>query len=102
MLRFYFVQEGSSLFVSILGSRMGLQKPLLPTAHPAPMGGHHHHHHVTPIHKIGSALFYAATSILLVFVNKSVLTFHHFPSSTMLGVGQMVSGLDILSLCYNK
>lgn len=46
----------------------------------------------TAFQKLASALFYAATSIFLVFVNKSVLTFHHFPAPTVLGIGQMVSG----------
>ena len=49
----------------------------------------------TAFQKFGSALFYAATSIFLVFVNKSVLTFHHFPAPTVLGIGQMISGNTI-------
>jgi len=50
----------------------------------------------TAFQKLASALFYAATSIFLVFVNKSVLTFHHFPAPTVLGIGQMVSAIIIL------
>ena len=52
----------------------------------------------TAFQKLASALFYAATSIFLVFVNKSVLTFHQFPAASVLGIGQMVSGK--LSIFY--
>ena len=37
--------------------------------------------------KVGSALFYAFSSILIVFVNKSVLTVYHFPSPQIVGNG---------------
>ena len=46
----------------------------------------------TTFQKVGSALFYALCSNTLVFVNKSVLTNDKFPSRTLLGCGQMVSG----------
>ena len=40
--------------------------------------------------KVGSALFYAITSILIVFVNKSVLTVYHFPSAQIVGKGYSI------------
>ena len=46
----------------------------------------------TTFQKVGSALFYAVCSNTLVFVNKSLLTNDAFPSRTLLGCGQMVSG----------
>jgi len=56
----------------------------------------------TAFQKLASALFYAATSIFLVFVNKSVLTFHQFPAASVLGIGQMVSGkLSITTVNVN-
>ena len=50
------------------------------------------------IWKIGSALFYAICSILIVFVNKSVLTVYSYPSAMTLGIGQMVSAIIVLGL----
>ena len=46
--------------------------------------------------KIGSAIFYAICSILIVFVNKSVLTVYSYPSAMTLGIGQMVSAIVVL------
>ena len=46
----------------------------------------------TTFQKVGSALFYAICSNTLVFVNKSLLTNDKFPSRTLLGCGQMISG----------
>ncbi|KAE8633270.1 hypothetical protein XENTR_v10001831 [Xenopus tropicalis] len=43
-----------------------------------------------------SALFYAASSLLIILVNKTVLTIYRFPSSTFLGVGQMAITILIL------
>ncbi|XP_072271091.1 nucleotide sugar transporter SLC35D2 [Pyxicephalus adspersus] len=43
-----------------------------------------------------SAVFYGVTSFLIVLVNKSVLTTYRFPSSTLLGVGQMAFTILIL------
>ena len=48
----------------------------------------------TTFQKVGSALFYAVCSNTLVFVNKSLLTNDAFPSRTLLGCGQMVSGMS--------
>ena len=39
----------------------------------------------TNTQRIGSALFYAISSILIVFVNKSVLTVYEFPSPQGIG-----------------
>ncbi|XP_073527084.1 nucleotide sugar transporter SLC35D2 isoform X2 [Phyllobates terribilis] len=47
-----------------------------------------------------SAVFYAVSSFLIVLVNKTVLTSYRFPSSTLLGVGQM--GFTILILYFGK
>ncbi|XP_063769813.1 nucleotide sugar transporter SLC35D2 [Pseudophryne corroboree] len=43
-----------------------------------------------------AALFFAVTSFLTILANKTVLTAHRFPSSTFLGVGQMVFAILIL------
>ncbi|OCT97944.1 UDP-N-acetylglucosamine/UDP-glucose/GDP-mannose transporter [Xenopus laevis] len=43
-----------------------------------------------------SALFYAASSLIIILVNKTVLTIYRFPSSTFLGVGQMAITILIL------
>jgi solute carrier family 35 protein len=51
---------------------------------------------VTKTQQIGSALFYAISSIVIVFVNKSVLTVYEFPSAQMLGVGQMCAAISVL------
>lgn len=48
--------------------------------------------------RIASAAFYAIVSLLMVLVNKSVLTIHDFPSFFMLGVGQMISSCLLLGL----
>jgi len=46
--------------------------------------------------RVGSALFYAISSILIVFVNKSVLTVYAFPSPQILGMGQMTAACVVL------
>lgn len=46
--------------------------------------------------KLGSAFFYAACSICIFFVNKSVLTIHHFPSANFVGLGQMCAAVLVL------
>lgn len=46
--------------------------------------------------KIGSALFYAASSVLIMTVNKSVLTTEGFPSAYILALGQVCSTIVIL------
>lgn len=46
--------------------------------------------------RLGGALFYALSSILIVMLNKSVLTNYHFPSVQVLGIGQMVAAIVIL------
>lgn len=48
--------------------------------------------------RLASAAFYAISSIVIVFVNKSVLTIYKFPSAQMLGVGQMIAAIVILGL----
>ena len=40
----------------------------------------------TKVQKLGSALCYAICSIMIVFVNKSVLTVYHFPSAQIVGI----------------
>ena len=52
--------------------------------------------------KIGSAVFYAICSILIVFVNKSVLTVYSYPSAMTLGIGQMVSAIIVLGEIFSK
>lgn len=46
--------------------------------------------------RVGSALFYGISSVLITFVNKAVLTFYNFPSFQVLGIGQMVATIVIL------
>ncbi|XP_053553100.1 UDP-N-acetylglucosamine/UDP-glucose/GDP-mannose transporter-like [Bombina bombina] len=46
--------------------------------------------------RILSAVLYGVCSFLVVLVNKSVLTTYRFPSSTFLGIGQMVITIIIL------
>ncbi|KAB5567536.1 hypothetical protein PHYPO_G00233890 [Pangasianodon hypophthalmus] len=48
--------------------------------------------------KLFSAAFYAASSFLIVIVNKTVLTTYRFPSYTFLGIGQMACTIVILYL----
>ncbi|XP_071495189.1 solute carrier family 35 member D2-like protein [Diadema antillarum] len=45
-----------------------------------------------------AALFYSLSSILIVFINKAVLTNFKFPSYQVVGLGQMVSTIVILFL----
>ena len=52
----------------------------------------------TTAKKLSSAVFYAFTSIAIMMVNKSVLTYHKFPSPQILGVGQMIAAIIVLSL----
>ncbi|XP_055350455.1 UDP-sugar transporter UST74c-like [Paramacrobiotus metropolitanus] len=47
--------------------------------------------------KIGSALLYAVCSLLLMTINKSVLTSYGFPSYEVLGFAQMVTTVVVLS-----
>ncbi|CAD5113016.1 DgyrCDS2218 [Dimorphilus gyrociliatus] len=53
-----------------------------------------------PVHstykRVGSAVFYAASSFLITVVNKIVLTSFKFPSYQFLGLGQMVSTITVL------
>lgn len=48
--------------------------------------------------KLSSALLYGTCSFLITVINKIVLTTYAFPSSNILGVGQMVAILIILKL----
>jgi len=48
--------------------------------------------------KIGTCLFYAISSTMIVVINKMVLTTHKFPSFQMLGIGQMVASIFVLSM----
>jgi hypothetical protein len=41
--------------------------------------------------QIGASLFFGITSILIVMVNKTVLTSYNFPSFQTLGIGQIVA-----------
>lgn len=50
----------------------------------------------THVQRVGSAMFYAISSILIVFVNKSVLTVYEFPSPQVLGMGQMTAACVVL------
>lgn len=48
--------------------------------------------------RIGAALFYGVSSFMIMVVNKHVLTIHKFPSFQVLGLGQMLATLLVLSL----
>ncbi|XP_072297282.1 nucleotide sugar transporter SLC35D2-like [Eucyclogobius newberryi] len=48
--------------------------------------------------KLISAAFYGVSSFLIVVVNKSVLTNYSFPSSTCVGIGQMLATIFVLRL----
>lgn len=48
--------------------------------------------------RILTAFFYAITSFLIIVVNKIVLTTYQFPSSQVLGLGQMIATIVVLSL----
>ncbi|KAH9523376.1 hypothetical protein Btru_039865 [Bulinus truncatus] len=48
--------------------------------------------------RILSALFYGLSSMLIVIVNKLVLTSYGFPSFQVLGLGQIVTGIVVLHL----
>ncbi|KAM8865173.1 nucleotide sugar transporter SLC35D2 [Synchiropus picturatus] len=50
----------------------------------------------SPLLKLLSAIFYAASSLLMTVMNKTVLTSFRFPSYMCLGVGQMVTTLLVL------
>ena len=50
----------------------------------------------TQMQRIGSATFYGLASILIVFVNKSVLSINKFPSANVLGIGQMITAVVVL------
>lgn len=47
--------------------------------------------------RISSALFYALASFLITVVNKTVLTSYQFPSFQVLGIGQMLATVILLS-----
>uniref|UniRef100_A0A8C2Z8X9 Solute carrier family 35 member D1b n=1 Tax=Cyclopterus lumpus TaxID=8103 RepID=A0A8C2Z8X9_CYCLU len=46
--------------------------------------------------KLSAAAFYGVSSFLIVVVNKSVLTSYRFPSSTCVGIGQMLATIVVL------
>ncbi|KAM4604961.1 nucleotide sugar transporter SLC35D2-like [Polymixia lowei] len=46
--------------------------------------------------KLLAAVFYGLSSFLIVVVNKSVLTSYRFPSSTCVGIGQMLATIVVL------
>uniref|UniRef100_A0A3Q2PNJ7 Solute carrier family 35 member D1b n=1 Tax=Fundulus heteroclitus TaxID=8078 RepID=A0A3Q2PNJ7_FUNHE len=46
--------------------------------------------------KLLAAAFYGVSSFLIVVVNKSVLTSYRFPSSTCVGIGQMLATIVVL------
>lgn len=46
--------------------------------------------------KLSAAGFYGVSSFLIVVVNKSVLTSYRFPSSTCVGIGQMLATIVVL------
>lgn len=46
--------------------------------------------------KIFSAIFYALTSFWIIVINKIILTSYSFPSSNILGVGQMLATIVVL------
>ncbi|KAM4551068.1 nucleotide sugar transporter SLC35D2-like [Odontesthes bonariensis] len=50
----------------------------------------------TVLGKLIAAAFYGVSSFLIVVVNKSVLTNYRFPSSTCVGIGQMLATIVVL------
>ncbi|XP_078488351.1 solute carrier family 35 member D2-like protein [Ciona intestinalis] len=54
--------------------------------------------HASTFKRVTAACFYASTSILIVIVNKSVLTSFKFPSAQFLGLGQMLAAIIILRI----
>ncbi|XP_054617749.1 UDP-N-acetylglucosamine/UDP-glucose/GDP-mannose transporter-like isoform X3 [Dunckerocampus dactyliophorus] len=50
----------------------------------------------TVLQKLLAAAFYGVSSFLIVVVNKSVLSSYRFPSSTCLGIGQMLATVVVL------
>ncbi|XP_059146839.1 nucleotide sugar transporter SLC35D1-like isoform X2 [Physella acuta] len=52
--------------------------------------------HSIIIKRVLSALFYGVSSMLIVIVNKLVLTSYGFPSFQVLGLGQIISGICVL------
>ena len=50
----------------------------------------------TKLQKISSAIFYSCTSILIILVNKFVLTSFHFPSFNFLGLAQICATVLLL------
>ncbi|XP_076462857.1 solute carrier family 35 member D2-like protein [Babylonia areolata] len=50
------------------------------------------------LRRLFAAVFYGCASFLIVVVNKFVLTSYRFPSFQFLGVGQMVTGMVLLSV----
>ncbi|XP_023153125.3 UDP-N-acetylglucosamine/UDP-glucose/GDP-mannose transporter-like [Amphiprion ocellaris] len=50
----------------------------------------------TVLVKLLAAAFYGVSSFLIVVVNKSVLTSYRFPSSTCVGIGQMLATVVVL------
>ncbi|XP_053185632.1 UDP-N-acetylglucosamine/UDP-glucose/GDP-mannose transporter-like [Scomber japonicus] len=50
----------------------------------------------TVVLKLLAAAFYGVSSFLIVVVNKSVLTSYRFPSSTCVGIGQMLATIVVL------
>ncbi|XP_029930858.1 UDP-N-acetylglucosamine/UDP-glucose/GDP-mannose transporter-like [Myripristis murdjan] len=60
------------------------------TGTPGPGGGS------AVLHKLLAAVFYGLSSFLIVVVNKSVLSGYRFPSSTCVGIGQMLATVVVL------
>uniref|UniRef100_A0A3P9KKU3 UDP-N-acetylglucosamine/UDP-glucose/GDP-mannose transporter n=1 Tax=Oryzias latipes TaxID=8090 RepID=A0A3P9KKU3_ORYLA len=52
----------------------------------------------TVLVKLLAAAFYGVSSFLIVVVNKSVLTNYRFPSSTCVGIGQMLATIVVLRM----
>lgn len=53
-------------------------------------------HTATQFQRVGSAVFYGASSFLIMNINKAVLTVHHFPSANVLAISQISTTLIIL------
>ena len=54
--------------------------------------------HTELIKKILAALFYGISSVMIMIVNKTVLTHYQFPSFQVLGLGQMFATVLILGM----
>jgi len=62
-------------------------------------GSNENEPYVPPLlHRLSTAGFYGLSSVLIIVINKSVLTVYSFPSSQVLAIGQMVFAIVLLGV----